>query len=146
MSYPTWRSKEDMIQHIEYLDKQLALSTEREERMRKALEELTSFVYSAFPNCRAKVLGDAFRVLHAPEPNIFSEGMGYGSPDKEVSPALEPVTVEELEEKAYFALANYDSSKEACYLENFNPYRNRTSQAKAVIGYLLSTFTVTRKP
>ena len=40
MSYPLWRSKEDMVRHIEYLNSQLSLSTEREERYRKALEEI----------------------------------------------------------------------------------------------------------
>ena len=117
-----------LLSKIDGLQSQLTLSTEREERYKKALEEISKSDYVA------TVGGDMRRLIAIKALNF------------ELYPDPEPVTVDELEEKAYFALANYDSSKEACYLENFNPYKNRTAQAKAVIAYILSTFTITRKP
>ena len=120
----SWHSKLEPCKcYLCFMLEQLALSTEREGRYRRALEEITKLNTEGVT--KASII--ARQALSS-------------------SPAPEPVTVEELEEKAYFALANYDSSKEACYLENFDPYRNRTAQAKAVIAYLLSAFTITRKP
>ena len=81
MSYPLWRSKEDMVRHIEYLNSQLALSTEREERYRKALGSLLERIMETYGDCPSSV-----RRL-AEEASIALSS----------STAPEPVTVEEVE-------------------------------------------------